>query len=400
MGKSRAFDRYGKVVAHDKKYTGEEPVWDDVNRLDVMTFMKRRSSMLNFYNYYLTAKDLKPSTLLWMKNNGYSSKDIKAVRSAPDTSPSPTIHKLCRAMNLGMLPTHTEASKYYESMDGLASDTQHNDEKLVKDELSKIITSSIPDATPVMIVSKEKQLSPQERMFNKINAEVISQLDYLLDDVFASSANRVKTDFSLFKALKEFQVPAAGLKFISEWINRHKSEMNKALDKSCDQMIEGYSYLKTPGLKCRIKILENLLGELEKYKAGIKKAKVPRKKKVPSLDKQVARIKYEKSNDEFAISSISPINMLGTNVLITFNTKYRMLAVYYTPGGLSVKGTTIQDFSENSFQLKLRKPEETLTKIVKARTAKAINKLLDTVKTKRGKVNGRINETTILLKTL
>ena len=50
--KTRIFDRYGRVAAIDHKYTGEEPKWDNCASWDGEKFMKERSRMFNFYNYY------------------------------------------------------------------------------------------------------------------------------------------------------------------------------------------------------------------------------------------------------------------------------------------------------------------------------------------------------------
>ena len=67
--------------------------------------------------------------------------------------------------------------------------------------------------------------------------------------------------------------------------------------------------------------------------------------------------------------------------------------------GLSVKGTTILDFDpETSMQKTLRKPKEQISNWTgNARTKFA--KAFDEVKTTDTKLNGRLNEHTLLLKT-
>ena len=66
--------------------------------------------------------------------------------------------------------------------------------------------------------------------------------------------------------------------------------------------------------------------------------------------------------------------------------------------GLNVKGTTIQDFNEElSVQKTLRKPKEQIsnwTGSAKTKFAKAFDEL----KTTPIKLNGRINDSTIILK--
>ena len=66
--------------------------------------------------------------------------------------------------------------------------------------------------------------------------------------------------------------------------------------------------------------------------------------------------------------------------------------------GLTVKGTTIQDFCEKtSVQKTLRKPKEQIKGFVVAKTA--CNKNFADIKTTDTKMNGRLNEHTIILKT-
>ena len=92
-----------------------------------------------------------------------------------------------------------------------------------------------------------------------------------------------------------------------------------------------------------------------------------------------------------------------------YNTKTRKVGVYHAqskdprglgrPGaGLMVKGTTIQDFdTEASVQKTLRKPAEQInnwTGNAKTRFAKAFEE----IKTTPTKLNGRMNDTTIILK--
>jgi hypothetical protein len=52
-----------------------------------------------------------------------------------------------------------------------------------------------------------------------------------------------------------------------------------------------------------------------------------------------------------------------------------------------------------SYACTLRKPKETLTQLLTAKTA-AIEKVLQTIKSTRKKVNGRVNEQTVILKVI
>ena len=75
---AKVLDKYNRVIACDSKYTGEEPQWDGCENWDPIKFMTNRNRMFGFYNYYLSAKDLKVFALEWMKKNNYKKEEIKS----------------------------------------------------------------------------------------------------------------------------------------------------------------------------------------------------------------------------------------------------------------------------------------------------------------------------------
>jgi hypothetical protein len=98
--------------------------------------------------------------------------------------------------------------------------------------------------------------------------------------------------------------------------------------------------------------------------------------------------------------SINPTDIIGSQELWVFNTKTRKVGKYVAAefSELSVKGTGIINFDEsNSVQKTLRKPEEQL-KEFKDSGKVQLRKFLEDIKAVDIKLNGRINEDTILLK--
>jgi hypothetical protein len=96
--------------------------------------------------------------------------------------------------------------------------------------------------------------------------------------------------------------------------------------------------------------------------------------------------------------SIDPAKLVGATELWVFNTKYNVLAHYVAGnGGLSLKGTTLQNFNESSLQKKLRKPTDVLPNITGS-TAKAAERAFTSLKTKENAPNGRINEFCVILR--
>jgi len=91
---AKVLDKYNRVIANDSKYTGEEPQWDGCENWDPIKFMTNRNRMFGFYNYYLSAKDLKAFALEWMKKNSYKGSSQVHKKLARYTSLSNDIQTL------------------------------------------------------------------------------------------------------------------------------------------------------------------------------------------------------------------------------------------------------------------------------------------------------------------
>jgi hypothetical protein len=100
------------------------------------------------------------------------------------------------------------------------------------------------------------------------------------------------------------------------------------------------------------------------------------------------------------ITSAKAFDLVGAEQVWLFNTKTRKLAVYTSEStkGMTVKGTTLQNWSpEKSKQKTLRKPEEQIKDLMASGKVK-LRTFLDNIKSKEQDVNGRINIDTIILK--
>jgi hypothetical protein len=111
-------------------------------------------------------------------------------------------------------------------------------------------------------------------------------------------------------------------------------------------------------------------------------------------------MKYLKQDEKIKLVSINPQDIIGTKELWIYNVKSRKLGKYVAAefNELGVKGTTVIGFDPiKSVQKTLRKPEEQL-KEFKAAGKVQLRKFLDDIKAVDIKLNGRINEDTVLLK--
>ena len=127
----------------------------------------------------------------------------------------------------------------------------------------------------------------------------------------------------------------------------------------------------------------------------------PRVKKAPSKQKLVEKIKYKESERTLGLASINPISILDSSTLWVYNTKNRKLGMYVADamtGPLSVKGTSIVGFAPaKSTQKTVRKPEAVLKGAGNLARTK-FDKLYSEINATETKLNGRINEHTVLIK--
>ena len=139
---------------------------------------------------------------------------------------------------------------------------------------------------------------------------------------------------------------------------------------------------------------------------GYKRAKVATRKapvrKPPSPEKVTRKLKYAKEFAELGLTSIAPKDIVGAATLWVYNTKTRKLGVYHASTidqQLTVKGSTIVGWDpKTSIAKTLRKPAEQI-KAFKDSGKVQLRTFLDKIKATEVKLNGRINDQVILLRT-
>ena len=390
-------DRRGEVKAVDFKFTGTEPTWVDAESISAEEYHIRQGRALRFYNYYLDAADMRPWVIDWMSSNGYTKSDISAIKNLPPNTLVSTVGKLVRMLQRGMPDTAP------------SSDKSKGASKFIREQLKDAITDYrliVAEAKPETEEdnSKPKPVvkTPLQRLEAKVNDEVITHLEVLLDKIAEVTHDDTPTkmpymDVSML--LRSSSTPAKGAKVVVDWLTHQHAELKSAADRTCEDAVEGYSYLRKPQLNRIVANFEKMIADAASH-AKVKSTRRPRVKRPKAADKQVAKLKYLKDDDTYSLRSIDPVAIPFSQRVYVFNTKYRQLSIYYssTPSGFSVKGTSIKEFDpDKSVTLTLRKPEDVLPLILSG-TVRKIDNLLNTLKTKPRKANGRINDNTVLLK--
>ena len=185
----------------------------------------------------------------------------------------------------------------------------------------------------------------------------------------------------------------------SAQINRIKDEREKDYT---EQIREGYGHIKKAEAKSYLEALENIMSACDMIIDSAKANRKPKTKKTPSKEKLIAKVKYKDRDDKYQIVSVNPLELIEATEVWVFNIKTRKLGKYVADEYqkvMSVKGTSLVGYDESkSIQKTLRKPEETLKEFKSAGKIK-LRKFLEEINTMETKLNGRLNDDTVILKT-
>jgi len=208
-------------------------------------------------------------------------------------------------------------------------------------------------------------------------------------------------EFKVLNLLKGKQAKAAHARIIRDFYARDLAELEELASGSADEQLkEGYSHRSKKQIRTFIDFLREVNEACTMLMQEAKVNRAPRAKKAVPAEKVVAKMKYMKTFEPLKLVSINPTDILGAKELWIYNTKTRKLGKYVANEymELGVKGTSLTGFSEAlSICKTVRKPEEKL-KEFKAAGKVQLRKFLEEINATDTRMNGRINEETILLR--
>ena len=382
----KAFKPPKKRIANplhaDANFTGEEPVFVGVEFKDELDRRLHLHKALNFYNYYNSGKDFKKDVIKYAKDELKFDKDkIELLQASPDWACNLQSGALLRMRGRGLVLNEREYA-------------------WVKDNLEKMLVMGAKKLASEDGKEDDKAKAPvisvQDRIKFKTNETVIGDLEDLLDQWIMGESPSI----DVYEAMKAAILPAQASKYVVDWAQKHADEMLEAINKSDEQVTEGYAHLSTKRKKDYVKWFEGIIADAQRFGANTKVVRKARAKKPVSLEKQISKIKYLKESPENKLVSINPSQSIGATELWTYNVKYKALTRYIAESGagFEIKGTTLLKFDTNTSQTrKLRKPEITLAEVLSSAKTKGA-KAFAALTTKPAEPNGRLNEDTIILK--
>jgi hypothetical protein len=252
----------------------------------------------------------------------------------------------------------------------------------------------VEDVTVVATVNP----SIQDRI-KESTSRIIAELDGLVDDFTLNAYRETKTPKGM---MTELSTKGVHVKAIVEHYKKVRSEISDAIAGADEQLVEGYSHMKKTELKRFESFLSKIIDDALTLQGEAKQNRKPRKRKVKTADELIGKMKYCVEDIELGLKSIDPKSVIGASTLWVFNIKTRKLGCYIAEdiSGLSLKGTTIQNFVDTkSVQKKLRKPEVILPEIASGGKV-FLRNVIEGVRAVESKLSGRINGDTILLRVI
>lgn len=381
-----------QVIAHRTKTTRDNsPVWEGCETWDSDKFHKHFRTSMDYYRLESDIKTYKPIVVKWMESVGCTKADIAALKKVKDNRISTTMGAIAHCLSRGMTPQRADFNNGKDTaawlrkqiVDVIAQGKDDVEEVEVKEEKPVVVQPSIQERV------KEAALRMTEEIENAIES---FQAD---PDNFDPKA------FKVLNLLRAVEAKAAHARIIKDFYARDLEELTELASGTKDpQLIEGYSHRTKKQIRNLIAFYEEVRSACDMLAQEAKVNRKPRKTKAVSKDKVVAKLKYKKQDEPLKLVSINPTDIIGSKELWVFNSKTRKLGKYIASefADLGVKGTTITGFDEfKSVQKTLRKPADQL-KEFKAAGKVALRKFLDEINAVDTKMNGRINEDTLLLK--
>jgi hypothetical protein len=376
--------------ARSAKGRDSSPKWDNVDAMNDDEFSRHFRISMDWYRLESSGKDLKPKVITWMAANDFTKEQIALFKKTKDWRCNLTVGALVANMLKGMPDSRPGFNE------------GRSTSKYIKDSIAKILEEGKNDVEEEEDTTKPviPAATIQDRL-RETAGKMSEEIDYALDEFSINPDAFDPKAIKVLNLLKAKEAKAAHARIIKGFYTRSYEELQEAQLGECEQLKEAYGHLSKPQLKKLIAFYHEIISACDMLGQEAKVNRKPRAKKAQPKEKIVAKLKYAKTNEQLKLVSINPVDIIGAKELWVYNTKSRKIGKYVASEylELGVKGTSITGFNENlSVQKTLRKPEEQL-KEFKAAGKVQLRKFLDDIRAVDIKLNGRINEDIILLRT-
>lgn len=372
------------------------PKWDGADEWDGDKFTNHFRRSMEWYRLEASTKDLKPKLVEWMHSAGYDKADINAIRKTKDKYFNGTMLGIAACLLKGMPEVH-DAFNY-------GKDTGAWLRKEIENVL-KMGANDLDDDEDAPKAKEDKPVVPVMNIQDRLReaaGNMSEELDAAVDSFIMDPDAFDPKAFKILNLLRGKGAKAAHTRYIKSFFQRSHDDLHElAAGNADEQLREAYSHLPRKNVRKLIEFYDSIMAACDQIAAEQKVLKKPRAKKVKPAEQLVAKLKFCIKDDKLGIVSTPPAQIIGAQGVAVFNVKTRKIGYYIskTSAGLGVKGTSLTDFSEKSFQKTLRKPPEQLKEFKEQNTQKRFETwFAKSVKTTETALNGRFNEDTVILK--
>lgn len=380
-----------QVIAHRSKTPKDHsPTWDNCDQMTAEQFMRHWHNAMSYYRLEFSGKDLKPAIIKWMTNIGCTKEDIQSFKKTKDNRCNVTMGAIASCLLRGMPAVRADFNQGRDTTVWL------------RESINEVIEQGKNDVEDEVVDTKPT--APQPSIQDRVRESAYKMTEEIEDAIEGFQTDPDNFDPKAFKVLnllKGKEAKAAHARIIKGFYTRDLEELEELASGNADEQLrEGYSHRSRKQIKKLIEFYQEIMSACDMLGQEAKVNRKPRKAKVVPKDKIVAKLKFKKTDEPLKLVSINPADIIGSKELWIFNTKTRKLGKYVANEymELGVKGTTITGFNEHtSIQKTIRKPEEKLKEFKSAGKVQ-LRKFLEDINATDTKMNGRINEETILLK--
>ena len=366
-------------------YLINEPNWKELALAQTEDDKQKTFQICHYFVHQeIQSKTLQNHMKDWIKlSSGWDKKDIKKILSIPDAYFSTCGKYAFIYKKLGWMPqdilTYINETKKPEWLDRAKKVIAEKEEK----------------------VANKRVISIQDRMKEQVSF-LCGEWENKLDN-FIDSCNFDLKTFDPYNEMRAHSpaIKPAHAKIIKDMFADEYAEAQELVTWEDLDIKEAYNHFDIKMRKGFLAFFEKINSACDTIIDTGKAQRKPRKPKAISREKLVSKLKYKINDSELGVGSINPVEIIDASEVWIFNTKNRKLGVYKkatTSLGLTVKGTSIKDFSDTaSWQKTLRKPAEQL-KEFRGNAKTKFQSAFDDIKATEVKLNGRMNEHILILK--
>jgi len=369
------------------------PKWDGCESLSAAKFAAHFRESMKYYNMEHSGKDLKPKVIDWMGRNGYGRDEISAFKKTKDSRCGITMGAIAACLLRGMPAVRKDFNHGRDTAEWL------------RREISKIThegREDIDDSVETKVAKPTAQVINIQDRIREQAAAMSEELDAALDSFVMDPNAFDPKAFKIVNLLRGKGAKAAQARYVRSFYERgHAELMELASGNADDQLREAYKHHPRKNIKKLIEFYEAIAQACEQIAAEAKIMKKPRAKKIKPAEELIKKLKFCVKDDKLGIVSVPPAGIIGAQGVVVYNVKTRKIGYYVSKSsvGLNVKGTTIIDFTEKSFQKTLRVPASQLKEYREQNTQKRFETWFSkSVKTTETMLTGRINEDVVILK--